>query len=119
MRPSRRLGDKSPSDQWFTETVENPSTHPRDTGDLAQAQADIAALSYEQARDQLVAIVTALETGASTLEESLALWERGEALAAHCERWLDEARKRLDDARAQATQATQDESDKAAPNQGS
>ena len=56
---------------------------------------DVADLSYEQARDELVAVVASLEQGASTLEESLALWERGEALAAHCQTWLDGARDRL------------------------
>ncbi|HEX6235076.1 MAG TPA: exodeoxyribonuclease VII small subunit [Jiangellaceae bacterium] len=53
-------------------------------------------LSYEQARDELVAIVSKLETGGTTLEESLALWERGEELAALCERYLDNARARLE-----------------------
>lgn len=57
---------------------------------------DIAALSYEAARDQLVEVVRTLEAGNVPLEESLALWERGEALAAHCQSWLDGARKRLD-----------------------
>jgi len=60
---------------------------------------DIAALSYEQARDELVQVVTRLEQGATTLEESLALWERGEALAARCEEWLLGAKARLDAAR--------------------
>lgn len=53
-------------------------------------------LSYEQARDELVTIVQRLETGGTTLEESLALWERGEALAEICQRWLDGAQARLD-----------------------
>jgi exodeoxyribonuclease VII small subunit len=43
--------------------------------------------------------VRRLEAGGTTLEESLALWERGEALAATCQRWLDGARARLDAAR--------------------
>ncbi|WP_263118058.1 exodeoxyribonuclease VII small subunit [Cellulomonas fimi] len=60
---------------------------------------DIAELSYEQARDELVAVVSRLEAGGAGLEESLALWERGEALAARCQEWLDGARKRLDAAR--------------------
>ena len=50
----------------------------------------------EQARDELVRVVQQLETGGVPLEESLALWERGEALAARCQQWLDGARKRLD-----------------------
>ena len=57
--------------------------------------ADVAGLGYEQARDELVAVVTRLEAGVGSLEESLALWERGEALAARCQEWLDGARARL------------------------
>ena len=57
-------------------------------------------LSYEQARDELVSVVARLEAGSETLEESLALWERGEALAQRCQQWLDGARARLDAARA-------------------
>ncbi|NYJ19829.1 exodeoxyribonuclease VII small subunit [Leifsonia psychrotolerans] len=68
----------------------------------------IGALSYEQARDELVRVVNELEQGASTLEESLALWERGEALASRCEEWLIGAKARLDAARAgQAARADQ------------
>lgn len=62
---------------------------------------DIAAMSYEQAREELVAVVAKLETGGASLEDSLSLWERGEALAARCESWLEGARDRLDAARAQ------------------
>ncbi|MCW2134456.1 exodeoxyribonuclease VII small subunit [Arthrobacter sp. VKM Ac-2550] len=64
--------------------------------------ADVASLSYEQAREELVAVVSQLETGGASLEQSLALWERGEALAARCETWLEGARQRLDAARANA-----------------
>ena len=53
-------------------------------------------IPYEQARDELVDVVRRLETGGSTLEESLALWERGEELAAICQEWLEGARARLD-----------------------
>lgn len=63
--------------------------------------AGVAALSYEEAREQLVAVVGRLEAGGASLEESLALWERGEALAARCEEWLEGARKRLAAARDQ------------------
>lgn len=59
-------------------------------------------LSYEEAREQLVAVVSRLEAGGVSLEESLALWERGEALAARCEEWLEGARRRLDAARGNA-----------------
>ncbi|HEX3731394.1 MAG TPA: exodeoxyribonuclease VII small subunit [Mycobacteriales bacterium] len=51
--------------------------------------------SYEQARDELAEVVTKLEAGGVTLEESLALWERGERLANVCQEWLDGARRRL------------------------
>jgi len=60
---------------------------------------DLQAMSYEQARDELVAVVGKLEQGGTTLEESIALWERGEALAARCEEWLVGARSRLDAAK--------------------
>ncbi len=66
------------------------SASPKDTGEL----------SYEEARDELVRVVNELEQGSSTLEESLALWERGEALAKRCEEWLLGAKARLDAARA-------------------
>ncbi|MFG2649016.1 exodeoxyribonuclease VII small subunit [Streptomyces sp. NPDC048436] len=62
--------------------------------DEATGPAD--ALGYEQARDELIEVVRRLETGGTTLEESLALWERGEELAKVCRRWLDGARARLD-----------------------
>jgi exodeoxyribonuclease VII small subunit len=53
-------------------------------------------LSYEEAREELVGVVTRLEAGGTSLEDSLALWERGEKLATICQDWLDGARKRLD-----------------------
>ncbi|MDN5584942.1 MAG: exodeoxyribonuclease VII small subunit [Brevibacterium sp.] len=65
----------------------------------AQSQADISSLSYEQAREELVGIVKRLEAGNLPLEESLSMWERGEALADRCQGWLDGARERLDKAR--------------------
>lgn len=52
-------------------------------------------IGYEAARDELVEVVHKLEAGGATLEESLALWERGEQLAAVCQQWLDGARARL------------------------
>ncbi len=63
---------------------------------------DDAVIPYEQARDELVAVVQKLETGGTTLEESLKLWERGEELAAICQQWLDGARERLEKASGQA-----------------
>lgn len=53
--------------------------------------------TYEEAREELIDVVRRLEAGGTTLEESLALWERGEALATTCQDWLDGARQRLDD----------------------
>ena len=71
-------------------TENNPATPSPDSLD---------SLSYEEAREQLVAVVSRLEAGGASLEESLALWERGEALAKRCEDWLEGARKRLATAR--------------------
>ncbi|MER6672628.1 exodeoxyribonuclease VII small subunit [Streptomyces sp. NPDC000983] len=62
-------------------------------------------LGYEQARDELIEVVRRLEAGGTTLEESLALWERGEELAKVCRRWLDGARARLDAALAEEESA--------------
>jgi len=67
-----------------TDSAATPTTH-----------TDLDALSYEEAREQLVAVVGKLEAGGVSLEDSLALWERGEALAKRCEQWLEGARKRL------------------------
>ena len=53
-------------------------------------------VAYEVARDELASVVQQLEAGGLTLEESLALWERGEELATVCQRWLDSARTRLE-----------------------
>jgi len=50
---------------------------------------------FEQAREELTEVVRTLEAGGLTLEDSLALWERGEKLAAICQQWLDGARARL------------------------
>ena len=55
-------------------------------------------LTYEAARAELREVVAKLEAGAQSLEESLALWERGEQLADICQQWLDGASRRLDDA---------------------
>lgn len=59
---------------------------------------EIAKLSYEEARDELQSVVTQLEQQNVSLEASMALWERGEALAKHCEEFLSGARKKLDSA---------------------
>lgn len=64
-----------------------------------ETNADIAKMSYEQARDELVSVVGSLEQGGISLEDSISLWERGEALAARCDEWLIGARARLDAAK--------------------
>lgn len=74
----------------------------------AAEQHNTSELSYEQAREELVSVVGKLEAGGASLEESLALWERGEALAARCEAWLEGARKRLDDAKQTQEAASSD-----------
>lgn len=60
-------------------------------------------LTYEQAREELLQTVSRMESGATNLEESIALWERGEQLAQRCEAWLDGAQAKLDVARKEAT----------------
>ncbi|GGA60570.1 hypothetical protein GCM10011490_08420 [Pseudoclavibacter endophyticus] len=69
------------------------------SGPTADPNADVEQLSYEEARDELVRVVGELEQGSQPLEASLALWERGEALANRCEAWLTGARERLESAR--------------------
>ncbi len=64
--------------------------------DPAPDQPPAPELSYEEAREELVDVVRRMESGGTSLEESLALWERGEKLAQICQHWLDGARKRLD-----------------------
>jgi exodeoxyribonuclease VII small subunit len=89
---------------WILGDVPTTSTPSPDAGP------DTAALSYEQARDELIAVVSRLEAGGATLEESLALWERGEALATRCQEWLDGARRRL-----AAAHAADDQDEETAP----
>ncbi len=66
----------------------------------AKKQDEVQIPSFEASRDELAKIVQQLEAGGLTLEESLALWERGEALAAVCQGWLDTTRARLEQAKA-------------------
>jgi exodeoxyribonuclease VII small subunit len=63
---------------------------------MAEKKNDIAELSYEQARDELTRVLSELEAGSVTLEDSMKLWERGEALAKHCESLLAGARKKIE-----------------------
>ena len=73
--------------------------------------------TFEQARDELAEIVAKLEAGGLTLEESLALWNRGEEVARVCTEWLEKAQAVLDaaaedsedaDATSQAGDSTQE-----------
>lgn len=66
------------------------------------SNADVAELGYEAARDELVDVVKTLEQGGLDLDASLALWERGEALAKRCEEHLAGARRRVEQALAHA-----------------
>jgi exodeoxyribonuclease VII small subunit len=66
---------------------------PADTAD------DLSRLSYEEAREELITVVQRLESGGAPLAESLALWERGEKLAAICQQWLDGAKAKVEAAR--------------------
>ncbi|MDO5500729.1 MAG: exodeoxyribonuclease VII small subunit [Propionibacteriaceae bacterium] len=61
-------------------------------------------LSYEAARDELIEVVRKLEAGGASLAESMQLWERGEKLADICQRWLDGARAKVEEARRVAAQ---------------
>ena len=63
---------------------------------MTEQQPPSEQLSSEEAREELVEVVRRLEGGVTNLEESLALWERGEKLAQICQAWLDGAKKRLD-----------------------
>ena len=74
----------------------------------AELDAAVAHLTYEEARSELIEIVAQLEQGNIPLEQSLAMWERGEALARRCEAWLAGARERLTAAR-EATEASETE----------
>ncbi|WP_068158584.1 exodeoxyribonuclease VII small subunit [Rhodococcus phenolicus] len=65
---------------------------------MSDTNADVAELGYERARDELVNVVKMLEQGGLDLDESLALWERGEALAKRCEEHLAGARQRVENA---------------------
>lgn len=70
-------------------------TSPR-AGSVVDEFEDVRELSYEDARDELIGIVAQLEGGQVGLEDSMRLWRRGEALAAHCSTWLDEAEATLE-----------------------
>ena len=81
--------------------TEQPQNQPAVEGFSSADVSDVDTMTYEQARTELIQTVERLEAGGAGLEESLALWERGEALARRCEAWLDGARTRLEEVRAQ------------------
>ena len=62
----------------------------------AKAKSDIAKLPFEKALAELEQIVTQIERGEVPLDESIALYERGEALKKRCETLLNEAQLRID-----------------------
>lgn len=76
---------------------------------MDEANADVREFGYERARDELVNVVKMLEQGGLDLDESLQLWERGEALAKRCEEHLAGARERVESALAQADDIDTDE----------
>lgn len=76
------------------------------------AEPDVDGMGYEQARDALVEVVGRLEAGGLSLEDSLALWEKGEALAKVCERHLEGARQRIDDKLASVENGTEEEDER-------
>ena len=63
---------------------------------MSEKVTPIEELSYEQARDELTRVLSELEAGSVALEESMKLWERGEALAKRCESLLAGARKKIE-----------------------
>lgn len=64
---------------------------------MTENNSDIEKMTYEQARDQLTKVLSQLEQGSVTLDQSMALWQRGELLAQKCEQWLSGARAKLDE----------------------
>lgn len=74
----------------------DPSTTAPDAAPDSDGERDDTPRSYEEARDELAAVVARLEAGGLTLDESLTLWERGEALAGLCGTFLDGARERVE-----------------------
>lgn len=83
-------------DAVTTETTETNVAASSTKKSADDRNADVAQLGYEDARDELARIVAQLEAGSVPLEESMWLWERGEALAAHCHKWLDDAQGRVE-----------------------
>lgn len=64
--------------------------------DQMQTNEDVAAMSFEQALQALERIVDSLERGDVPLDESIRIYERGEALKAHCDRLLKAAEDKVE-----------------------
>lgn len=94
MSPARAPDHQDPPDA-------QPGVRPDEPGPSGRAG---PAPNYEQARDELVQVVSRLEAGGLSLDDSLTLWERGEHLAAECARFLDGARERVASALARTEQ---------------
>lgn len=93
-----RSADKTTAPAGSNPTAGDGAPVVEPAGVVQPLPADIAELSYEDARDQLTEVVRRLESGQGGLEDSIGLWERGEMLARRCQQWLDGARDRLDQA---------------------
>jgi exodeoxyribonuclease VII small subunit len=96
--PSRSAAQRQAAQR---QAAERPAAEPPAADRAAADRATAERPAYEQARDELTELVKRLEAGGLTLEQSLALWERGERLAMICEEWLEGARARLAAAMAQ------------------
>jgi exodeoxyribonuclease VII small subunit len=68
---------------------------------------DVETLSFEDAQAELDNVVATLETGEIDLDHSLALYERGVALARHCQALLDSASLRVERLRAPGNESAQ------------
>lgn len=89
------MAKSTPQPETTDAEVETPAVDEVTEVEAVDANADVAEMSYEAARDELVDIVARLENGQVGLEDSMGLWQRGEALAAHCAQWLDQAEAKL------------------------
>lgn len=80
--------------------------------------ADVAGMSYEQARDELVSVVGSLESGGIPLARSLALWQRAQLLADHCQVILDAARVTVEDSATDEVSADRTSGEASPPRDG-
>lgn len=86
----------------MTSEPQKPQNAEAPASSLTQEERErIASMSYEEARDQLIQAVQALEAGGLNLDQSMRQWELGEALAKRAQTLLDQVRAKLDAAQAQ------------------